>query len=99
MKGYVDLQEYGGAAMAETRADGMPLWKDTGGNNVSCTEKVKVLDENYREIREAFANAIDDAVLIGCRAEDIRTIFADLIRKTESSYPDQMPEKKGAEEC
>ena len=28
----------------EKRPDGMPLWKDVSGKNVSCTEKVKVLD-------------------------------------------------------
>lgn len=37
----------------EKRPDGMPLWKDVSGKNVSCTEKVKVLDENYRELRES----------------------------------------------
>ena len=49
----------------EKRPDGMPLWKDVSGKNVSCTEKVKVLDENYRELRESVSAALDDAVLIG----------------------------------
>ena len=74
----------------EKRPDGMPLWKDVSGKNVSCTEKVKVLDENYRELRESVSAALDDAVLIGCRADDIRTI----LKEVESSYPDARPEKE-----
>ena len=62
----------------EKRPDGMPLWKDVSGKNVSCTEKVKVLDENYRELRESVSAALDDAVLIGCRADDIRTILKEI---------------------
>ena len=85
----------------EKRPDGMPLWKDVSGKNVSCTEKVKVLDENYRELRpyepagEPTGNAaLDDAVLIGCRADDIRTILKEMISEVESSYPDARPEKE-----
>lgn len=78
----------------EKRPDGMPLWKDVSGKNVSCTEKVKVLDENYRELRESVSAALDDAVLIGCRADDIRTILKEMISEVESSYPDARPEKE-----
>ena len=64
------------------------------GKNVSCTEKVKVLDENYRELRESVSAALDDAVLIGCRADDIRAILKEMISEVESSYPDARPEKE-----
>ena len=54
----------------------------------------RVLDENYRELRESVSAALDDAVLIGCRADDIRTILKEMISEVESSYPDARPEKE-----
>ena len=77
----------------EKRPDGMPLWKDVSGKNVSCTEKVKVLDENYRELRESVSAALDDAVLIGCRADDIRTILKEMISEVESSISSSQPRR------
>ena len=41
----------------EKRPDGMPLWKDVSGKNVSCTEKVKVLDELPRAAGIGFRGA------------------------------------------
>ena len=75
----------------ERRPDGFPLWKNTSGDVVSCTEKVKVLDENYREIRDAVTDALDDAVLMGCSAESIRRILRELVDTAPCPYPDAKP--------
>ena len=44
-------------------------WKKPDGSLVSCTEKVKVLNENYEEIKNLLQDAFDDAVLMGCSEE------------------------------
>ena len=36
-------------------------WYGPDGSIVSCTEKVKVLEENWRELRAALQDALDDA--------------------------------------
>ena len=49
----------------------------------------------YEPAGEPTGNAaLDDAVLIGCRADDIRTILKEMISEVESSYPDARPEKE-----
>ncbi|MCG5030243.1 class II aldolase/adducin family protein [Mesosutterella sp. OilRF-GAM-744-9] len=78
---------------AQTRSDGMPLWKYADGRNISCTEKVKVLDENFREIGRLMADALDDAVLIGCPSEQYRWALENLAAGLKSRYPDQNPEE------
>ena len=39
-------------------------WHRADGTTVACTEKVKVLNENWQEIRAMLQDAMDDAVLI-----------------------------------
>lgn len=72
----------------ETRPGGMPLWKYADGENIACTEKVKVLDENLAEIRELMSEALDDAVLLGCPAEQFREALRGLVEGLVSQYPD-----------
>ena len=49
-----------------TKSIGAPCWVKPDGSPVSCTEKVKVLNENYEELREALKDALEDALLLGC---------------------------------
>lgn len=65
------------------------IWKKPDGSPVSCTEKVKVLNENYEEIHNALQEALDDAVLMGCSAEQVKRIYQDLVISLEPSYPEQ----------
>ena len=37
-------------------------WKKPDGTTVSCTEKVKVREGNWRGIRQALQDALDDAI-------------------------------------
>lgn len=64
-------------------------WKKPDGSLVSCTEKVKVLNENYHEIYEQLQEAFDDAVLMGCSEAQVRKIFMNLISSMKSAYPEQ----------
>ena len=67
-----------------TKSIGAPCWAKPDGSPVSCTEKVKVLNENYEELREALKDALEDALLLGCSEKQIRQSFHDLIDKIES---------------
>ena len=63
---------------------GAPCWVKPDGSPVSCTEKVKVLNENYEELREILKDALADALLLGCSEAQIRQSFHDLIDQIQS---------------
>lgn len=65
-------------------AIGAPCWVKPDGSPVSCTEKVKVLNENYEELREVLKDALEDALLLGCSEAQIRQSFHDLIDQIQS---------------
>ena len=67
-----------------TKSIGAPCWVKPDGSPVSCTQKVKVLNENYEELREALKDALEDSLLLGCSEKQIRQSFHDLIDEIES---------------
>lgn len=60
--------------------DASPLtWHRPDGSVVSCFEKVKVLNENYAELRDLLQDALDDALLMGCSEVQVRQAFQQLL--------------------
>lgn len=53
---------------------------------VSCTEKIKVLNENLAEIRQLAQDALEDAILMGCDEAQIRKVLNDLVVSLENPY-------------
>ncbi len=62
------------------------LWCAPDGAPVSCLEKIKVLNQNYAELRQIAQDALDDAVLMGCDPAQVRELFCELIDSLESAY-------------
>lgn len=56
-----------------------PCWTKPDGTPVSCTEKVKVLNENYEELRVMLKDALEDALILGCSEDQVRASFHELI--------------------
>lgn len=60
----------------------LPVWKADDGSNISCTEKVKVLNENCHEFRQIVLDLLEDGVLMGCSENQLKEtlygIIADL---------------------
>ena len=68
-----------------------PTWRKPSGDPVSCTEKIKVLNENYDELRTLAQEALDDALLMGCSEQQIRAILRQMIDDLRASY-DELPD-------
>ncbi len=68
-----------------------PTWRKPSGAPVSCTEKIKVLNENYDELRTLAQEALDDALLMGCSEQQIRAILRQMIDDLRASY-DELPD-------
>ena len=62
------------------------FWKTKDDEIVSCEEKVKVLNENYDEIKTIIQNSFDDAILMGCDEDDFKKKIYDLIKNIDFSY-------------
>ncbi|HBN73624.1 MAG TPA: hypothetical protein DD376_02480 [Sutterella sp.] len=69
-------------------------WFRSDGSVVACTEKVKVLEENWKEIQATLQDALDDAVLMGCSAEHVKAEWCRLVSNLSSRYKDQSEAEK-----
>jgi hypothetical protein len=56
-----------------------PVWRQSDGKPVSCLEKIKVLNQNIAEIETLCADALEDGVLMGCDAEQIKQALHELV--------------------
>jgi len=66
-----------------------PLWSDDEGVPVSCLEKIKVLNENYAELRQIAQDALEDGILMGCSEEQMRRAFHQLVDALVNPYPEK----------
>lgn len=62
------------------------IWKRPDGSVVACTEKIKVLRENLEELRQMAQDAFEDALLMECEENQIRTVFQEVIAGLENPY-------------
>jgi hypothetical protein len=62
------------------------VWRNAAGDIVACVEKNKVMQENLDEVRQICQDALDDAVLMGCDASQVRTVLLEMIRGLEAAF-------------
>lgn len=63
-----------------------PVWQRPDGTFVSCHEKIKVLNQNYAEMRQVAQDLLDDGVLMGCSAAQIRQALHRLVDELGNPY-------------
>ncbi|HWA45659.1 MAG TPA: hypothetical protein VHA10_20745 [Hypericibacter adhaerens] len=68
------------------RNPSFPVWRQPDGKVLSCTEKIKVLNENLSEIRQLAQDALEDAILMGCDEAQIRKVLEDLVLSLDNPY-------------
>lgn len=68
-------------------------WRRPDGSVISCTEKLKVMQENIDELSQLAQDALEDAVLMGCDEAQVKEAFAAAIAALSSGYkPAEGPE-------
>ena len=60
-------------------------WKGLDDENISCTEKIKILNENIIEIDQIIEDALEDAVLMGA---DPKQVIKVIIKSLEEKNSD-----------
>ncbi len=68
-----------------------PTWRKPSGAPVSCVEKIKVLNENFAELRSLAQETLDDALLLGCSESQAREALREMLDGLTTSY-DEIPE-------
>jgi hypothetical protein len=66
----------------------MPTWRAENGSPIACLEKIKVLDENFAELRQIAVDTLDDGVLLGCTEAQLRQSMHDMIEGLVCSFSD-----------
>jgi hypothetical protein len=61
-----------------------PKWVRDDKSVVSCTEKVKVMNENFEELKQIAQDAFDDGVLMEVSEEQMKKVLYSLIEALES---------------
>ena len=72
---------------AAAPAEQPPVWRRDDGAPVSCLEKIKVLNENYAELRQMTQDAFEDALLLGCSEAQVRAVLRALVDELRNPYP------------
>ncbi len=57
---------------------GLPLWQDAQGEPIPCTEKIRVMNDNFHELRQVLIDALEDGILMGADEQRLRACFAHL---------------------
>jgi uncharacterized protein (UPF0335 family) len=60
---------------------GASLWRQKDGTLIACTEKLRVLEENHRELAQVMEDAFEDAVLMGVDADAMRDALFAMVRE------------------
>lgn len=63
-----------------------PTWRKPSGAPVSCVEKIKVLNENFGELRNLAQETLDDALLLGCSEAQAREAIQSMLEDLTASY-------------
>lgn len=54
-------------------------WPGADGQPVSCREKIKVLEENFAELRQVAQDAFEDALLMGVDEAAMRRLLHEMM--------------------
>jgi hypothetical protein len=65
----------------------LPIWLRDDGSVVSCVEKVKVMRENFEEIKQITQDALEDGLLLEVSEAQMREALHKLVDNLVNPYP------------
>jgi hypothetical protein len=63
-----------------------PLWRCADGRPLACVEKIRVLDDNYRELAQVLRDALADGILLGCAESALRAALHELVERVRLGF-------------
>lgn len=64
----------------------LPVWRRDDGSIVACTEKVRVMKENFSEIHQITQDAFEDGLLMEVNEEQMRKALHELVEDLMNPY-------------
>lgn len=64
----------------------LPIWLRDDGSIVSCTEKIKVMRENFEEIQQIAQDAFEDGLLLEVSEAQMREALRQMIDSLYNPY-------------
>ncbi len=72
--------------MTKPNNQAWPKWVRDDGSVVSCTEKVKVMTENFDEIKQIAQDALEDGLLMEVSEQQMREALRQLVESLINPY-------------
>lgn len=72
--------------MSPLKNQAWPKWLRDDGSVVACTEKVKVMTENFDEIKQIAQDALEDGLLMEVSEAQMREALHQLIESLVNPY-------------
>lgn len=64
----------------------LPIWVRDDGTVVACTEKIKVMKENFAEIQQIAQDAFEDGLLMEVSETQMRDALMQLVNNLVNPY-------------
>jgi len=64
----------------------LPVWVRDDESVVACTEKIKVMKENFVEIAQIIQDAFEDGLLMEVSEEQMREVLHQLVNELINPY-------------
>lgn len=65
------------------------VWRRPDGSVIACVEKIRLLNENFVELRQLAQDAFDDGLLMGCSEQQMRDALRQLFEGLTPSFPER----------
>lgn len=64
----------------------LPIWVRDDQSIVACTEKIKVMRENFEEIQQFIQDAFEDGLLMEVSETQMREVLLTLVGELKNPY-------------
>ena len=71
----------------------LPTWVRDDGSIVSCTEKIKVMKENFHELTQIAQDAFEDGILMEVSEAQMRETLHALVEELMNPYTQKTVQK------
>lgn len=69
------------------------IWYSPDGEKISCTEKLKVMQQNIDELKQVAQDAFEDAVLMGIDPVQIKQCLSEIMQNLINPYEERNESK------
>lgn len=62
------------------------IWRQPDGEPVTCYDKIAILNDNLKGLRQECQDVLEDALLMGCDEKQAREVLSTIINELENPF-------------